>query len=125
MDTTEASAGVDPALIDLERLRQRCLGNLDLLDRVLNTFTRQLDVDLAELEQALAAGDAELFAHVAHRVKGMSANVEARDLSDDARLAEQRALESGLAELPECLAMIRRDRDRLADSFGALKLAGR
>ena len=62
-------------VVDLEALKRRCLGNTDLVARVLKKFAIQLDNDLAELAKALSGSDAESFALVAHRIKGMSANI--------------------------------------------------
>jgi HPt (histidine-containing phosphotransfer) domain-containing protein len=109
-------------IFDLEALKSRCLGNLELVERVLKSFATQLDADLEKLERALGANDLAAFASVAHRIKGMSANVEARSLCEHASRAEQRALENGPAELPADLARMRGDRDRLADSFAHVAL---
>jgi len=99
-----------PLPIDLEALQARCLGNLDLVDRVLAKFTTQVDADLDELEQAIGAGNAEQAAHLAHRIKGIAGSVEARDLYADAALAEEVALEKRLADLPDFLKRMRGDR---------------
>jgi two-component system, sensor histidine kinase and response regulator len=96
--------------IDLEALQARCLGNLDLVDRVLAKFTTQVDADLDDLERAIEAGNAEQAAHLAHRIKGIAGSVEARDLYADAALAEEVALEKRLADLPDFLTRMRGDR---------------
>jgi two-component system, sensor histidine kinase and response regulator len=104
-------------VVELDALKRRCLGNVELVARVLKKFANQLDSDLAELAKALAGGDAEAFAMVAHRIKGMSANVEARDLSRHAAAAEQCALDHDLSELPLCLDRMRQERARIAKSL--------
>lgn len=96
--------------IDLEALQARCLGNLDLVDRVLAKFTTQVDADLDDLEQAIKAGNAEQAAQLAHRIKGIAGSVEARDLYADAALAEEVALEKRLTDLPDFLRRMRGDR---------------
>ena len=40
-------------VIDLAALKARCLGNLDLVDRILAKFTGQVDADLDELDRAI------------------------------------------------------------------------
>jgi HPt (histidine-containing phosphotransfer) domain-containing protein len=110
----------DSPIMDLEMLKARCLGNLDLVDRVLKKFATQLDSDLEELEQALEAGDARTLASVAHRIKGMSANVEAWPLHGTAVGAERCARENQLADLQEHLARMRQERGRLAESLPEL-----
>jgi HPt (histidine-containing phosphotransfer) domain-containing protein len=104
-------------VLDLEDLKARCLGNMDLVERVLTKFAGQLDQDLDELEQAVGAGDATRAAHFAHRIKGIAASVAARSLFDDASVAEERALANGLAEMPEELVRLRSDRSRLAETL--------
>jgi HPt (histidine-containing phosphotransfer) domain-containing protein len=99
--------------IDLEALQARCLGNLDLVDRVLAKFTTQVDADLDDLERAIETGNAEQAAHLAHRIKGIAGSVEARDLYADAALAEEIALEKRLADLPNFLTRMRGDRSEV------------
>lgn len=112
----------ESSVVDLEALKLRCLGNLNLMERVLNKFARQLDCDLAEMERALEQSDTESFAMLAHRVKGMSANVEARELYNNATAAEQNALEQRLDELTIHLQRMRGDRTRIAESLPHLKM---
>lgn len=107
----------ETGVVELEALKRRCLGNVDLVARVLKKFASQLDSDLAELAKALSGGDTDAFALVAHRIKGMSANVEARDLSRHAATAEQCALDRDLGELPQCLDRMRQERTRIARSL--------
>lgn len=112
-----ATPELDCCVVDLEALKRRCLGNLDLVARVLKKFAAQLDSDLSELARALIGSDAEAFALVAHRIKGMSANVEARELSQYAATAEQRALEQAVGDLPSCLELMQQERTRIAESL--------
>jgi HPt (histidine-containing phosphotransfer) domain-containing protein len=118
----EATAIADDVVVDLEALKKRCLGNLDLVERVLRKFNTQLDCDLTELERAVESHDTQSFAMVAHRIKGMSANVEARDLYRDAALAEQYALECCVEELPHHLQRIKAERVRIAESLPAMNV---
>ena len=58
-------------VIDLDALKARCLGNLELVDRVLAKFTGQVDADLDELDQAIHDRNPAKAAQLAHRIKGM------------------------------------------------------
>ena len=107
----------DQPVIDLEGLKARCLGNLNLVERVLAKFTVQLDTDLAALEQAVLEGDIDSAAQVAHRIKGMSANVEARDLFQSAMTIERLAKDACVSELPEQLARMRQHGELVAESI--------
>jgi HPt (histidine-containing phosphotransfer) domain-containing protein len=118
MNDTRANG--DGPIMDLESLKGRCLGNLDLVERVIQKFASQLDHDLEELERALLAQDADTLASVAHRVKGMSANVEAWPLHTSAVKVERCALQRQFAELKDQLASLREERERLASGIPSL-----
>jgi HPt (histidine-containing phosphotransfer) domain-containing protein len=105
--------------LDIQALEVRCLGRLDLVERVLQTFNDQLDADLAKLEQALAAGNIDEFTLVAHRIKGMSANTEARELAREAAITEQKARDGAFVELPEHVERLRTNRARIAVAFAS------
>ena len=104
-------------VIDLDALKARCLGNLELVDRVLAKFTGQVDADLDELDQAIHDRNPAKAAQLAHRIKGSAGSVEARQLYADASRAEQRALENCLAELPGELERLRSDRSTLLETL--------
>ena len=107
--------------IDLEALKARFMGNVHLLERVLATFSGQLDADLEELERAILDGDSIAAAQFAHRIKGMSASVEARELSQNASAAEQLARDNCVDELPDYLNRMQRDRSKLAEVIGSAR----
>jgi HPt (histidine-containing phosphotransfer) domain-containing protein len=90
-------------VIDLESLGARCLGNVQLVERVLKKFSVELEVNLAALEAALEARDTQTFGAVAHRLKGMSANVAAWPLHECAKEAEALAVSEDLDALEEQL----------------------
>lgn len=121
----EAWLESEPEVINLESLKARFLGNINLLERILSTFTGQLDADLEELEQAILAGNSEAAAELSHRIKGMSASVEAKCLFKNASIAEQRARENCLAELPDSLNRMQTDRSRLSEVLRARRQDGR
>ncbi len=106
----------------IEALHRRCLGNQGLVDRVLRKFGIQLTSDLKELEQALASGDTEAFALVSHRVKGMSANVEAGELNRVASMAEQLALSGSAEGLADCLQQLQEEEERIQTALSQLQL---
>jgi len=75
-------------VMDLQGLYERCMGNLDLMERVLDKFERRLPEELAELERALERGDATMVAQLAHRIKGSTSNVSAAGLQQAAKEIE-------------------------------------
>jgi ammonium transporter, Amt family len=104
-------------VLDLEALAQRCMGNTALVDRVLKRFAVQLDSDLIELDRALQAGDLPAFALISHRIKGMSANVEAHELRRLCAQAEHLALQKNLSELVDFLPDLQQERNRILASL--------
>jgi HPt (histidine-containing phosphotransfer) domain-containing protein len=101
-----AQSESDGEVLDVWALCDRCMGNLDLVQRVLDKFETRLPEELAELERMLDHGDAAKIALVAHRIKGNSSNVSAtglrhaaaeiEDLSRAGRVADARAHLDGL-----------------------------
>jgi len=104
-------------VIDLKSLEARCLGRLELVERVLGKFAAQLDADLAVMEEALRGQDADAVRAVAHRLKGMSANVEAWPLHECAKEAEELALGNCLEDVAERLEQLREMRAKLSDTL--------
>jgi HPt (histidine-containing phosphotransfer) domain-containing protein len=106
----------ESAPIDLQELIERCMGNLELAERVLSKLQSRFDEDMARLEQALSAKDGQLIASIAHRLKGASANVAAHDLQKCAAEIEELANQDILADLPVHLEILRHQWSRLNDS---------
>lgn len=114
---SETNPSGEPVVFDLEALKARCLNNLNLVDRVLTKFAVQVDADLVELERAVNAGNASDAAKMAHRIKGMTASIEARSMSEGAARCERTALAAATDELPGLLTRLRHDRDRLLETI--------
>jgi HPt (histidine-containing phosphotransfer) domain-containing protein len=75
-------------VLDLQGLCDRCMGNIELVRRVLDKFEQRLPEELVELERVLELGDAAKIALVAHRIKGNSSNVSAVGLQQAAEKIE-------------------------------------
>lgn len=60
-----------------EQLLHRCLGKLELAQRVLDRFLDNVDQDVEQLRGAVRDNDAGQLARTAHRVKGSSASIAA------------------------------------------------
>jgi HPt (histidine-containing phosphotransfer) domain-containing protein len=114
---SEIKTSGETEVFDLEALKARCLNNLNLVDRVLIKFAVQVDADLVELEQAVHAGNASDAANMAHRIKGMTASIEARSMSQGADCCERTALAAATDQLPALLNRLREDRDRLLQTI--------
>lgn len=108
------------AVVDGQELVARCMGNRDLARRVLARFQSRLPEDMAELQEAFLAGDSELVAVVAHRLKGAAANVSARILRDRAAAIEELARRQSLTAIPIRLQELQVEGSRFADSVSAV-----
>lgn len=75
--------------LDLESLKRRCLGRIDLVHRVLETFCSSAESDIALLKQAIGARRWSEAAQLAHRVKGSSLSVSASQLAEYSRQLER------------------------------------
>jgi HPt (histidine-containing phosphotransfer) domain-containing protein len=110
-------------IINYEELLARCLGNVDIAEKVLSKFQDRFGVDLAELERGLDAGDPQAIALTAHRIKGASANVAAPALYEVAAGLEELGRSERLAEVPAGVAQLRGEWTRFVQSVSQLPLS--
>ena len=108
-------------VLDLQGLCDRCLGNLDLVERVLDKFEQRLPAELAELESVLELGDAAKIALVAHRIKGNAANISAEGLRQAATEIEDLSRAGRVADIPGRLRNLRGQWQRYIDCRAALR----
>ncbi len=102
-------------VLDWKVLCDRCLGNIDLVQRVLKKFEQRLPQELAELERALSLGDTEQVARVAHRIKGSSANVSAEGLERAAEEVEGSSRAGCVADIPQHIDRLQSEWQRYRD----------
>ncbi len=107
-------------VMDLKALYARCMGNLNLMERVLDKFEKRLPEELAELEQALQLHDAATIAQLAHRIKGTCSNVSAGGLRQAAEEIEYMGHAGRVADNTH-LANLRRQWRRYIDCRPALR----
>ncbi len=102
--------------LDVEDLMTRCMGNIEFAEQILSTFQALGDEALAEMEEAMAAEDAEALSRLAHRLKGASANAAAPGLRAHAAEIERAARQSSLQEIPAHIEDLRREWGRFAST---------
>ena len=96
-------ASLDRAVLEgLRELEEDGEGVGDLVD----TFLDQAGTRIEELRSAVAAGDGDEVARVAHSLKGSSANLGARGMADMSAELEAMARGEGLAGAPELMAQL-------------------
>jgi signal transduction histidine kinase/DNA-binding response OmpR family regulator len=106
-----AAAFAEPASpFEVESLRRRCLGNLDLVQRMIDKFKSRAAEDLERLRDELKAANAEGTCRVAHALKGSAANLSAIAIQGLAAEIERLGREGELAAAGELL-------DRLGDEI--------
>lgn len=95
-----ADASGETAPLDFEQLCRRCMGRLDLAERLLASFERRFPLELVEIESCLAEGDLPRLVQLAHRLKGASANISAPRL----HALMQRLEDAACGESPDAAA---------------------
>ena len=111
LQSTEAM--MDDEVLDWESLSDRCLGRMDLVEKVLARFQSSLDDSLQQLEEALTGNDLTGIAQIAHRIKGMSLTVSATGLANRALHLEANA-RSGDPAIHHYLSEMRDEAGRIS-----------
>ena len=116
----EATSAAGAPAVDVMALLGRCLGNIELVVRVLDRFRKTGCTDLEQLEQAVERSDYDAVVQIAHRFKGAAGNTSAPALHKIAAALEQRGRERNGAELCDALAQLRSEWEdfiRFAEAF--------
>lgn len=87
------------AVFCYEDVRDRCLGNAELIERVLTIFADGAASDIDVLRSAIEDGDLAQAAKTAHRIKGSAANSAAYRMSAYAGSIERSAKENDATTL--------------------------
>jgi HPt (histidine-containing phosphotransfer) domain-containing protein len=69
-------------IINADELIERCLGNIEFANRILQLLSAQCDSEIVELERAAMHECSDDACRIAHRLKGAFANAAARQLSE-------------------------------------------
>lgn len=110
-------------VLDFAALCHRCLENIELAWRVLEKFQQRLPLDLAELDAAIASGDADQAGKIAHRIKGTAANVSAERLAKVAANITDLARRQEVGEAAGLVGDLREEWKRYLDRASALRSA--
>ena len=119
-----AKAGGHDAILDLPSLRERLGDDEDLLATVLATFLRDTPARLAALMSAIAQGAIEEVNRHAHQLRGVAANVGARQLAALAAQADELAGVGDLDTLHELGRAIARSFDDVRRRVADLEHSG-
>lgn len=113
-----AATGGNPcaaaAVFDRNAFLDRIMEDEELAHRIIETFLAEVPTQIGELGASVAAGDCGLAQGLAHRIKGVAANLGAESLREVASEMEKagkdgdrEALTRRLPELRECFARLR------------------
>jgi two-component system sensor histidine kinase/response regulator len=95
-----------------DAVAERFMGDWDFVQVLLEKFERQADIDVQQLEQRVAAHDAEQTAQLAHRLKGAAASLSAEPLAAAAARLEALGRKQALDEIEDCFAELRDELER-------------
>ncbi|MBA4020587.1 MAG: hypothetical protein C0483_25800 [Pirellula sp.] len=87
--------------LDFDQLLRRCMGRVELAERLLASFQERLPIEVAQIHECLAASDAVRLTRLVHQFKGTTANVSAPELHGIAVRMEQ-AAQAGQTETVAC-----------------------
>ncbi|TWT47129.1 Hpt domain protein [Thalassoglobus neptunius] len=90
-------------MIELQKLVDRCLGKLDLVDKLINRFKGSLQDSTEKLQQAMDLRDFVELAQGAHRLRGEAANLNATRITKLALKLETAAREEDDRASQDCL----------------------
>lgn len=82
------------SVFERQRLVDRCLGKIELAERLVKILADGLPNDLLALQNAIDNGDIAKVASLAHRLKGSTSNMCAERLSNAAANLERAARSS-------------------------------
>ena len=108
--------------LDLEQLRRRCMGRLDLVDRLLASFESRFPIELLEIEQSLASEDMPRLLQLVHQLKGASANISAPGLNRIIQKMEAAARANQLATVADHLTQLQSEWERFTEFKGSVVL---
>lgn len=117
--TGTSHEAADPA-VDIMALLGRCLGNFELIIRVLARFRKTGSADLEQLGRAIDRSDFAAVVEIAHRFKGAAGNISAAGLHKIAASMEQLSREQNAVDLPGLLSQLTVEWEkflRYADAF--------
>jgi len=114
---TPAASAPPSAVFQVDELRRRAFGDVDLVKRLFDKFqVRAVEITEA-MDRSVAGGNAETLAREAHLLRGMSANLAATDVAAIATeledLAQAGALEAAAVQLVRLHAAVAVARDEM------------
>jgi HPt (histidine-containing phosphotransfer) domain-containing protein len=76
-DAADAARNDGERPLEFDELVRRCMGRIELVERLLASFEDRFPKELSQIEECLIAGDVERLTRLTHQLKGTAANVSA------------------------------------------------
>ena len=92
--------------LDFDQLVRRCMGRVELAERLLASFHERLPIEVAQIQECLTACDVVRLARLTHQFKGTTANVSAQELHGIAVRMEHAARAGDCEAVAGCLTEV-------------------
>jgi HPt (histidine-containing phosphotransfer) domain-containing protein len=116
----DSKTGTSSPVWDREAALELVEGDRELVEELANLFAEECPNALAEMRGALEGDDAALLEHLAHAMKGSSANIGATGTSQLALVLESQARSGNLDEAREQFRLLDAEAGRLLIELRAL-----
>jgi HPt (histidine-containing phosphotransfer) domain-containing protein len=120
VERTDMAGGAPDTAVDIMTLLGRCLGNFELIVRVLARFRKTGGTDVEQLALAIQKSDFAAVVEITHRFKGAAGNISAAGLQKIVAGMEQFGRDQNAVELPGLLSQLQVEWAaflRFADAF--------
>ena len=110
--------------IEFDRLLDRCMGRVELMERVLSNFRVSAEKEIGQLTAAIDHGEQATILASSHKLKGTSLTVSASALAGIAEQLHAAALHECDGELASFSCMLLDEFEAITQSLDARKLGG-
>ena len=106
-----------PLPFNVERVLNRCMGNVQLLEKMLDKFQERSLRDLEDLARFVSEGNAAQAATLAHALKGAAANLSAERVKEVAADIEAMGRSQRLDAAPDQIDRLKSELDRCLEAI--------
>ncbi len=93
-------------VVDLERLKEITLGQVELQREIMAAFIEILRANVEAIQEAISSGDCLTISRCAHQIKGAAANVGVPSIKEMAAELERQAKEQNLVNATQLLVAL-------------------
>lgn len=104
-------------LFDLQKLLENLDGDMDVFRELVSVFLEESAAMIGQIVEGLQNDDPACVERVAHTLKGISGNLEAKGAHNKAQILEHLARQGKIEELPPALQCLREELAHLRDAL--------